>query len=309
MSIQVAQDLFNAIDNAAKFQMHNVAQVMTVLSGVIGLFWMIYIGVKALYWYFEGLTVVIQDVLMTIFKASCIMMMAFSIHWYMSVIVPTVTDFPVWLGNTLSGNSSQETNLVDAVINAYLDGLISFKEQMDFNPFSEDFSSLGFVLLGIIFYVLGGVPFLGVAVGTLITLKVATTLILVIGPIFIALALFPQTKQYFWGWIGVLGGFILTQALFAVIVGLEISFINGNIIKEGKIDTSLPNCFSILLFFSAFTMLATEIPNYAAAIMGGAPSGGVSTVGGIAGKALGTRAATNMAKGLSKKLLPRNRIF
>lgn len=309
MSIQVAQDLFNAIDNAAKVQMHNVAQVMTGLSGIIGLFWMIYIGVKALYWYFEGLTVVIQDVLMTIFKASCIMMMAFSIHWYMSVIVPTVTDFPVWLGNTLSGNSSQETNLVDAVINAYLDGLISFKEQMDFNPFSEDFSSLGFVLLGIIFYVLGGVPFLGVAVGTLITLKVATTLILVIGPIFIALALFPQTKQYFWGWIGVLGGFILTQALFAVIVGLEISFINGNIIKEGKIDTSLPNCFSILLFFSAFTMLATEIPNYAAAIMGGAPSGGVSTVGGIAGKALGTRAATNMAKGLSKKLLPRNRIF
>lgn len=80
MSIQVAQDLFNAIDNAAKVQMHNVAQVMTGLSGIIGLFWMIYIGVKALYWYFEGLTVVIQDVLMTIFKASCIMMMAFSIH-------------------------------------------------------------------------------------------------------------------------------------------------------------------------------------------------------------------------------------
>ncbi|HGJ5869423.1 type IV secretion system protein [Arsenophonus nasoniae] len=155
---------------------------------------------------------------------------------------------------------------------------------------------------------LGGVPFLGVAVGTLITLKVATTLILVVGPIFIALALFPQTKQYFWGWVGVLGGFVLTQALFAMVLALEISYINANIVTE-NVKLDLLGCLGILLSFSAFTMLATEIPNYAAAIMGGAPSGGVSTVGGIAGKALGTRAATNMAKGLSKKLLPRNRIF
>lgn len=308
MSIQVAQDLFNAIDNAAKIQMNNVSLVMTVMSGVIGLFWMIYIGIKALYWYFEGLTVVIQDVLMTIFKASCIMFMAFSINWYMTVVIPTVTEFPVWLGNTISGNTSHDTNLVDSVINIYLDGLASFKKQMNFNPFSEEFSKLGFVLLSLIFYLIGGLPFLGVAVGTLITLKAATMLILVVGPIFIALSLFPQTKQYFWGWVGVLGGFVLTQALFAVILGLEISFINSNIIKEGTMDTNVVSCFSLLLFFSAFTMLATEIPNYAAAIMGGAPSGGVSGIGGIAGKALGINAATRMAQGAVKKLKRGNRI-
>ncbi|WP_180558335.1 type IV secretion system protein [Arsenophonus endosymbiont of Apis mellifera] len=302
MSIEVAQPIFDAIDNAAKVQMHNVAQVMTGLSGIIGLFWMIYIGVKALYWYFEGLTVVIQDVLMTIFKASCIMMMAFSIHWYMSVIVPTVTDFPVWLGNTLSGNSNDNMNLVDGVVNTYIGGITKLTSAMDFS-----ISTIKSIV-ALIFYILGGVPFLGVAVGTLITLKVATTLILVVGPIFIALALFPQTKQYFWGWVGVLGGFVLTQALFAMVLALEISYINANIVTE-NVKLDLLGCLGILLSFSAFTMLATEIPNYAAAIMGGAPSGGVSTVGGIAGKALGTRAATNMAKGLSKKLLPRNRIF
>ncbi|HGJ5922697.1 type IV secretion system protein [Arsenophonus apicola] len=302
MSIEVAQPIFDAIDNAAKVQMHNVAQVMTGLSGIIGLFWMIYIGVKALYWYFEGLTVVIQDVLMTIFKASCIMMMAFSIHWYMSVIVPTVTDFPVWLGNTLSGNSNDNTNLVDGVVSTYIGGMEKLISAIKFD------TSAFVVITSLIMYILGGVPFLGVAVGTLITLKVATTLILVVGPIFIALALFPQTKQYFWGWVGVLGGFVLTQALFAMVLALEISYINANIVTE-NVKLDLLGCLGILLSFSAFTMLATEIPNYAAAIMGGAPSGGVSTVGGIAGKALGTRAATNMAKGLSKKLLPRNRIF
>lgn len=302
MSIEVAQPIFDAIDNAAKIQMKNVSLVMTVMSGVIGLFWMIYIGVKALYWYFEGLTMVIQDVLMTIFKASCIMFMAFSINWYMTVVIPTVNEFPVWLGNTISGNSANNLNLVDGVLNTYVEGMKKLISVIKFD------TSAFIVITSLILYILGGVPFLGVAIGTLITLKVATTLILVVGPIFIAMALFPQTKHYFWGWVGVLGGFVLTQALFVVVLALEISYINANIVTE-NVNLDLLGCLGILLSFSAFTMLATEIPNYAAAIMGGAPSGGVSGVGGIAGKALGINAATRMAQGAVKKLKRGNRIF
>lgn len=300
MTIQVAQPLFDAIDIAAKTQMGNVNEVMSVIGVVVGAFWMIYILMQCLFWYFDGITGVIKDVLITIFKASCIMFMAFSVSWYVTTIVPTVTEFPVWLGNTISGSSDNNTNLVDSLVNTYLDGLASFKNLMNFNPFSTEFSKLGFVLVAMFFYLIGGVPFLGVAIGTLITLKAATTLIMVVGPVFIALSLFPKTQQYFWGWVGVLGGFILTQALFAVILGLEISFINANVIKGGDLEPDLATCFSILLFFGAFTLLATEIPNYAASIMGGAPSGGVSGVGGILSKGSGLGAATRMAKGTYK---------
>jgi len=300
MTIQVAQPLFDAIDIAAKTQMGNVNKVMSVIGVVVGAFWMISILMQCLIWYFEGLTVVIRDVLFSIFKASCIMFMAFSVSWYVTTIVPTVTEFPVWLGNTISGNSDNNTNLVDSLVNTYLDGLASFKDLMNFNPFSTEFSKLGFVIVAMFFYLIGGVPFLGVAIGTLITLKAATTLIMVVGPIFIAFSLFSKTQQYFWGWVGVLGGFILTQALFAVILGLEISFINGNVIKGGDLEPDLATCFSVLLFFGAFTLLATEIPNYAASIMGGSPSGGVSGVGGILSKGSGLGAATRMAKGTYK---------
>lgn len=301
MSIEVAQPIFDAIDNAAKTQMNNISKVMSVMGGVIGIFWMIYIGIKAFYWYFEGLTVVVQDVLMTIFKASCVMFMAFSVSWYISVIIPTVTDFPVWLGNTISGNSDNNMNLVDGLLNSYVDGIKKLVTAIKFD------TSAFIVIISLLLYLLGGVPFLGVAVGTLITLKAATTLIMVVGPIFIAMALFPQTKHYFWGWVGVLGGFVLTQALFVVVLALEISFINSNIVIE-NVNLDLLGCLGILLSFGAFTMLATEIPNYAAAIMGGAPSGGVSGVGGIAGKALGINAATRMAQGAVKKLKRGNRI-
>ncbi|EAW9501271.1 conjugal transfer protein, partial [Salmonella enterica] len=61
MAIEVAQSLFNAIDTATKSQMTNMNTVMSVIGIVIGGFWVIYIQMKALYWYFEGLTVVIKD--------------------------------------------------------------------------------------------------------------------------------------------------------------------------------------------------------------------------------------------------------
>ncbi|EHD2125290.1 type IV secretion system protein [Salmonella enterica] len=303
MDIHVAQDLFNAIDAAAKTQMGNVSKVMSVAGIVVGAFWMIYILMQSLFWYFEGLTVVIKEVLITIFKASCIMFMAFSVSWYVTTIVPTVTELPVWLGNTIAGATSNNSNLVDGLLASYVDGLDKLFSKLGFN------SGVFYAGISVAFYVLGGVPFLGVAVGTLITLKAATTLIMVVGPIFISLAIFPKTQQYFWGWVGVLGGFILTQALFAVVIGLEVSYINANVIKEG-VNLSMASCLGILLTFGAFTMLATELPNYAASIMGGAPSGGVSAMGGIAGKALGMNAATRMAGSFAKKLMKRrgNRI-
>lgn len=303
MDIHVAQDLFNAIDAAAKTQMGNVSKVMSVAGIVVGAFWMIYILMQSLFWYFEGLTVVIKEVLSTIFKASGIMFMAFSVSWYVTTIVPTVTELPVWLGNTIAGATSNNSNLVDGLLASYVDGLDKLFSKLGFN------SGVFYAGISVAFYVLGGVPFLGVAVGTLITLKAATTLIMVVGPIFISLAIFPKTQQYFWGWVGVLGGFILTQALFAVVIGLEISYINANVIKEG-VNLSMASCLGILLTFGAFTMLATELPNYAASIMGGSPSGGVTGMGGIAGKALGMNAATRMAGSFAKKLMKRrgNRI-
>ncbi|EJQ9383914.1 type IV secretion system protein [Salmonella enterica] len=305
MAIEVAQSLFNAIDTATKSQMTNMNTVMSVIGIVIGGFWVIYIQMKALYWYFEGLTVVIKDAFFTIFKACIILFMAFNISWYTSTVIPVVTDFPVWLGNTISGSGHESMNLVDSLINTYIDG---FKAQTDSIKLSFWDASIGDIIVSIVavvFYLIGGVPFLLVAVGTLITLKAATTLILIVGPIFIALLLFPQTSQYFYGWVGVIGGFILTQVLFSVVLGMEMSYINNFIIKNGTIETDFASCLSILLYFGAFTLLATELPVYAASIMGGAPSGGVGGIGGLLGKTTGAGAAGRMSRTLGSKLINR----
>lgn len=307
MDIHIAETLFNAINSATKSQLSNVTVVMKVMGIVIGGGWMIYILMKALTWHFMAMGQIVEDIVMTMVKGALIMFMAFSVGWYTSTVVPVVTDFPVWLGNTIAGTGGVNNNLVDSLISSYLTAVNTLIKALDVNPITH-FGEMFYGVLTLIFLLLGGIPFLGVAVGTLITLKCASSLILVVGPIFISLALFPKTQQYFWGWLGVLGGFALAQALFAVVIGMEIAFINNNIVKGGVIDTDFMSCVSMLLYFGAFTMLATEIPSYAAAIMGGSPSSATSL--GSIGRASGLGPATKMGAAIGKKLLRmrRNRI-
>ncbi|EGH18686.1 conjugal transfer protein, partial [Pseudomonas savastanoi pv. glycinea str. race 4] len=55
---------------------------------------------------------------------------------------------------------------------------------------------------------------------------------------FIAFLLFDQTRQYFWGWVGAIAGFMLAQVLISVVLAIEIGFINTMMIKDGMLNTN-----------------------------------------------------------------------
>jgi type IV secretion system protein VirB6 len=311
MDVQIAGDLFRAIDEALKSTLGNgTGKVMMGLGAAFGSMWMVQFTLKSIYWLFQGMDAIFQDVIFTIFKMAFIVYFAFNVTWYIQNVVPFATGLPNWMGGILSGQEGNATNQVDALIASYIDSLDKLISMMKFG-FTEDWSVMFYAVLIIVFYLMGGIPFLSVCVGTMITLKAASSIILVVGPIFIAFSLFDQTRQWFWGWVSLIGGFMLTQVLFAVVVGIELNYINSFIVKNGAIETTLMSAFEILLVFGAFTLLATELPNYAASIMGGGPSGGVGGVGGILGKTSGLGAARKMAGAAGRqisKFKGRNRI-
>ncbi|ACQ67182.1 type IV secretion system protein [Candidatus Williamhamiltonella defendens] len=315
MDVYIAKTLYQAIDEGLKGTIAiGTANVMTLTGVIFGTCWLIHLTLKSIYWLFQGLDVAFQDLLLTLGKASFIIYFAFNVRWYIDTVVPVVNGLPNWMAQTLSSSGLAQSNQVDTVISNFFTALNNTIGALEFSIWKEAAAMcLGF--LALLFFLLGGIPFIMVVVGTLITLKAATSIILVVGPIFIAFSLFDQTRQWFWGWVSVIGGFMLTQILFGVVLAIELNFIHSVIIKNGKIETDILSCFALLLYFSAFTLLATELPNYAASIMGGTPSGGVSGVGGILGRGTGLRAAGNMSqaagKGIMKgvnKLRNRNRI-
>jgi len=305
MDVHIAADLFQAIDTALQSTLGSgTAKVMLGLGAAFGSMWMLQFTLKSLYWLHQGMDAIFQDVIFSILKMAFIVYFAFNVSWYISTVVPIATGIPNWMGGVLSGQGGSQTNQVDGLIASYLNSLDELVSTMKFG-WTEDWSVMFYAVLVILFYLMGGIPFLSICVGTMITLKAASTIILVVGPVFIAFALFDQTRQWFWGWVSVMGGFMLTQVLFAVVVGIELNYINAFVVKNGVIDTTLQSAFEILLVFGAFTLLATELPNYAASIMGGTPSGGVGGVGGILGKTSGLKAARSMAGAAGRQIAKR----
>lgn len=69
---------------------------------------------------------------------------------------------------------------------------------------------------------------------------------------------------------------MLTQIIFGVAIMLEINFLDTFVLTSdpnGAMSGSFKGAFALLFYFGAFTAIATEIPQMAASVMGGAPSG------------------------------------
>nr|WP_302685118.1 type IV secretion system protein [Pseudomonas syringae]UVN17866.1 hypothetical protein pPsy0479a_00034 [Pseudomonas syringae] len=193
------------------------------------------------------MNVAFEDVAKEIMKMAAITACAFSVQWYVQTIVPFLSPAcPTGWGNLVrpGGHANQPDRQFDRCYGANLKALIG---AMKFDIFDASFSDIWLGIQAVVFYVLGGIPFLLAAVATLFVLKVSTTAIVAVGPLFIAFLLFDQTKQYFWGWVAAIAGFMLAQVLISVVLAIEIGFINTVMIKNGVIDTSLgeshhPDC-------------------------------------------------------------------
>uniref|UniRef100_UPI0013004FB3 type IV secretion system protein n=1 Tax=Pseudomonas huaxiensis TaxID=2213017 RepID=UPI0013004FB3 len=250
-------------------------------------------------WLFQGMDMIFEDVIYSILKMGIITGFAFNVGWYMENIVPLVSSIPAGITQILVGSDSNSANMVDTLIGSYMNTVIEFMKGLDFSLFNSDVADLAAAIIALAILVLSGLAFLGVCVSTLIMLKLATTLFLIVGPVFIAFFLFDATKQYAWGWINLLAGFMLTNILFGVVVSVEVTYISNTILPaNGPIKADWISLLSMPLVFGAFAVLAQTIPNYAASVMGGTPIGS-SSVGSML-RSGGVGAAFKMAKNLSK---------
>lgn len=290
---KIAQTLFDFVDAALQSSLVNgMTKVMLGVSALFGTMWLIHFTLRNIQWLYRGMNVVFEDVAKEIGKMAFITGCAFSIKWYVETIVPFVTGFPNWMGGILSGQEGVQTNQIDSLIVTYGENLLTLIDAMSFDIITTSFADIWLGIQGVVFYVLGGIPFLLASVATLFVLKVSTTAIVAVGPLFIAFMLFDQTKQYFYGWVSAVGGFMLAQVLISIVLAIEIRFINTVMISNGVMNTSLLGNLAILLVFCTFTALVIELPGQAASIMGGGPSGG-----GLINRISGFGAARGMTSG------------
>lgn len=302
MSVEIVQPIFSLIDNSLQGTLvSGTTRLMKGVGLVFGGGWLLYILVQSLTWHFMAVSQVLENIIRDMIKCAYICFFALTLTPYMNYVVPFVTNAPGEITKVLSDTAGGANNQVDVLINVFIDTAMKIVNSMEFDIFNSNVKEIIAGVACFILYLLGGFAFLGVCVATLIVLKICTTVFLAIGPVFIMFALFPSTKQWFWGWVNLMGGFVLTNILFGVVISLEINYINTNVISSTGIKADWVSVLSMPLIFGAFAAVAQVLPQYAAQVMSGAPvdsGGGLRSM--LGSNMAGIRTGMQMGKGVGK---------
>lgn len=128
--------------------------------------------------------------------------------------------------------------------------------------------------------------------------KVALALVLVVGPIFIAMLLFRVTQPFFSSWLAAAANFVLLQVLVMATITLLVSSAE-NYLKSASgqdLGTQILMAWRMLGLFALSLYLALQLPDVAARISGG----GLALGGGIiSGAAQALIRAPRLVRGMN----------
>jgi type IV secretion system protein VirB6 len=230
------------------------------------------------------------DLLKRFFAWGVIITFALNVGSYISVVVPLVMNIP----NELSQSLSNDPTAVNAAATS-LDGLMDQYNQiidtiqkhsagLDTLDFSGEMADM-FQMFAIIVF---AEPFLLIAAAFILLAKIFTAVLLCVGPLFIALALFPATRKYFEAWVGQVVTYMFLSVLYSVVAMLEIQIMQQVMIQPhpstttaGAVGYALSDIIYMCSFGIVFLIVALKIPDLAAGLGGGIAAGGYGEAGRI----------------------------
>lgn len=228
----------------------------------------------------------IMDFAVRSLKLAFIYMLATTVAYSDWVTQPLFHTLPDTLTQAISGNSTPN---VGAAFDGFLAraGYLSEKVAKTATPID-----LSPILDAALVYVIGALA-AAIGFGVVLVAKVALALIVALGPVFIACALFDATRRFFFGWLSQAVNYIVLMALIITIFQMILSLVGS---QWGQIDGADPTVGAGL--FIALSILGVifflQTPSIASGIAGGA-SAGIADFGAIVG--LASSAAMSMGSG------------
>lgn len=198
-------------------------------------------------------------------KLALVYMLASTAAYSSWVTDPLFHVLPNTLTQAISGSGTPDVGAAfDEFLNraAYLaDKIAKEATPIDFGPW----------ILAAVVYIIGALA-AALGFGVVLIAKVALALLVALGPIFIACALFEATRRFFFGWLNQAVNYLVLFALIITVFQLILSLVGD---QWGQIDGSDPMAGGLL--FVALCLLGTifflQTPAIAAGIAGGASAG------------------------------------
>jgi type IV secretion system protein VirB6 len=207
----------------------------------------------------------VMDFAVRSIKLALVYMLATTTAYSSWVTEPLFHVLPDTLTRAISGAGTPDVGAAfDQFFNraAYLaDKIAREASAIDFGPW----------ILAAVVYVIGALA-AALGFGVVLVAKVALALLVALGPIFIACALFEATRRFFFGWLAQAVNYLVLFALIITLFQLILSLVGE---QWGQIDGGDPMAGGLL--FVALCLLGSifflQTPAIAAGIAGGASAG------------------------------------
>lgn len=277
MSLDVFTKVFNRIDTTVQSTIiGNTSNVISIISPVLLAGFTVYVILVT--WSYFGTTLeqTMFDVLKRILAWGVIISFSLNIGSYNASVVPFVLGLGEGLANIFSGGGTASATALDGLVNLLFDMIAKNSEAADqvsgIEGISEKLAAFFYNLLIILVFSV----FLIIAAAYIVLAKVFLAILVVLGPIFISLALFPATRQYFSAWVNQVVNYNLYFLLINVVGAIFISYINATFTEEALLtDSGIIHLILVLLFFA---IILLKLPEMASGLAGGIAANGFGSL-------------------------------
>lgn len=281
------EDLFKFVTEALSQNLGTyLGAVITAIKPLVGAS----IGLYLVYFAWESL---IKDkfnpldAIKLIASIALITTFALSTPYYLTHIVPIISGLGDGLADAVlggNGSASALQNMLDGMIEK-VDLILA---EADFDILDSDTYTDSFLRVLIIgFYIVGGVGYITIATAYLLVAKVMTGLLLIIGPIFIAMAFFPSTRSFFQAWTGQCFNYALLTFMYPFAFTIFDIVVDKIMVMQ---EPSLENAFYVFVVFGVAVVVSLQIPTFCSTLSGGIGITGIVGSFNSVGRGLGNLA-------------------
>lgn len=275
----------------------NVSSLMSVISPLFLSGFTIYLLFLFLsYWQGSGVETTIVDLLKRVFAWAVVIGFSINIGAYNDTVMPIVLHLGDGLSQTFSGTNNPPENALDELASMLIEKIATNTDDSSLlSGFDAIANKIAIIIINMLLIICFGL-FLVIAGAYILITKVFLAILAVIGPIFIASALFPATRQYFSAWLNQVLNYSLL-ILFIKITATVFTTYLANAVTGADL-VAMQNVIHILLTSGLFTIVLLKLPDLASGLMGGIASGGFAVAGGVArGAGIGLGGMASGARG------------
>lgn len=218
--------------------------------------------------HYRGCPTAFEDMLINGLKLLIIMTGLGASGWYISHVVPFVMNVGDEVAAKIISNDGSALSGIETLIvqiNSTVGHLIDLN--MSFKWLDMNFKTLIIAGFNVLLLFVGGSLFITYATGILMVAKFMVALLLIIGPLYLMLAMYEQTVSFSKQWIGQAFNYILLNVFVTLSIHILLGFMNRHFDQNTTYDLSTSFYYFIILALGFF--IIGQVPTFVSSITGG----------------------------------------